>query len=167
MISQLWPEHVAGLKNKRCKILNGLSPFVGCIPFFSVTPRYIVFIHQIADADRTCILQSYTYRIRSISIEDCNIDPDDKSLKFLSNPPPTVSNLRILHCEYKEGTMPLLHLPLSSLLLLDVEFENLHLFQNFLNSFPVFSPTRSKRRLCIGMREVVLPRPTISATGKN
>jgi hypothetical protein len=36
--------------------------------------------------------------------------------------------------------MPLLHLPLPSLIFLDVKFENPHLFQNSVKSFPEFSP---------------------------
>jgi hypothetical protein len=45
-----------------------------------------------------------------------------------------------LHCEYAEKTIPLLHLPLPSLVFLDVKLENPHLFDNFLKSFPKFSP---------------------------
>ena len=49
--------------------------------------------------------------------------------------------------------MPLLHLPLPSLVFLDVKFENPHSFQNSLKSFPKFSPNISTFFIRMGQPE--------------
>ena len=87
------------------------------------------------------ILQSYTHRIRSIRSFKSGLNR--KSIEALSNPPttgPLFPNLCVLRCEYAVKTIPLLHMPLPSLVFLDVKFENPHLFQDSLKSFPKFSP---------------------------
>ncbi|KAF8433869.1 hypothetical protein L210DRAFT_3554750 [Boletus edulis BED1] len=76
--------------------------------------------------------------------------PGDRLI--LSIPPttrPLFPNLRVLQCAYTEITMPLLQLPLPSLVSLHVDFENSQLFQSSLVSFLKFSPNIT--RLCISM----------------
>ncbi|KAF8547953.1 hypothetical protein OG21DRAFT_1449763 [Imleria badia] len=130
--------------------LDDLSPLVECLPEASYQPTRAgeySFSRPLTQTEWD-ILLSYTRRVRSI--EDFNSEPDEKSLKILSNPPTTAllfPNLRTLRCDYTKKTMPLLHLPLPSLLSLDVEFDNLRLFQNSLQSFPKLSP--NIRELCI------------------
>ena len=90
------------------------------------------------------ILQSYTCHIRTILVQDFHTELDEKSIIILLNPPspitvPLFPNLHTLLCKYTEKNMHLLHLPLSSLVLLDVEFKSPHLFQNSLKLFPKFS----------------------------
>ena len=77
---------------------------------------------------------------------------DEEAIKTLSDPPTTgllFPNLRILCCHYTRKTMPLLHLPLPSLVVLRVTFETLHTFQNDLKSFPKFSPDIRSISICI------------------
>ncbi|KAF8555890.1 hypothetical protein OG21DRAFT_1495914 [Imleria badia] len=119
--------------------LDNLSPLVQCLPEAS----YKTFENE-TEWD---ILQSYTLRIRSILALS---GLDKKSLKILSNPPtttPLFPNLRTLYCEYTEKTIPLLHLPLPSVVFLEVQFHDQPLFQNSLELFPNFSP--NIRRLFI------------------
>ncbi|KAF8550073.1 hypothetical protein OG21DRAFT_1488050 [Imleria badia] len=122
--------------------LDDLSPLAQCLPDASrqLSRDKYAFSRPLTQTEWD-ILRSYTRRIQSIQVFDDGLDWESVATFF--NPPTTMPlfpNLRNLSCKYTAKSMPLLHLPLPSLLCLNVEFENPHLFQNSLNSFPHFSP---------------------------
>ncbi|KAF8550765.1 hypothetical protein OG21DRAFT_371973 [Imleria badia] len=132
--------------------LYNLSPLAQCLPEASrklFTGNLYSFSRPLTQTEWD-ILQSYTRRIRSI--DNFHRGLDGISMAALSKPPTTRSlfpNLRHLCCEYTTETMLLLHLPLPSLISLDVEFENPRLFQYSLQSFPAFSPNVRKLSLSV------------------
>ncbi|KAF8436244.1 hypothetical protein L210DRAFT_3452279 [Boletus edulis BED1] len=135
-------------------VIFDLSPLARCLPGAShpLPPANSYSFNRPLMQTDWDILQSYTRRIRSI--QKFKFGLDRKSIKILSNPPtsgPLFPRLRELHCTYTKKTMPLLHLPLPSLVSLYVEFGSLKLFQNSLHSFPRCSPSIGK--LWISMRE--------------
>ena len=159
------------------KDLSDLSPLLRCLPeishqvspgisvripsirpvllmnlfsFFSAIPGSSIRFARSLTQTEWDTLQSYTYRIRSIRISNCELD--EKSLRILSNPPttaPLFPNLHTLRCEYTENTMSLLHLPLPSLISLDVWFKNLRVFRSSLKLFPNFSPNIRTFRMSV------------------
>ncbi|KAF8550082.1 hypothetical protein OG21DRAFT_1514508 [Imleria badia] len=125
------------------KDLDDLSPLAQCLPEAShqlePIPHKVSFTRPLTQIEWD-ILTSYTCRIRSV--QNFNRGLDWESVTTFLNPPTTVPlfpNLRTLRCEYTENIMHLLHLPLPSLVSLDVIFENLLSLQ----SFPKFSPNIS------------------------
>ena len=97
------------------------------------------------------ILRGYTRRIRSLTTDRVN----KESIKILSNPPTTESlfpNLRCLRCAYADGIVPLLHLPLPSLISLDLNFMSVPVIQGYLASSPSFSPDFSTLSITLEQR---------------
>ncbi|KAF8421110.1 hypothetical protein L210DRAFT_3766196 [Boletus edulis BED1] len=136
-------------------VLIDLSPLTRCLPEASHPSRLFPgdrlysFSRSLTQTDWD-ILYGYTRRIQSV--QDFDNELDRESIKILSMPPttrPLFPNLRVLQCAYTEITMPLLQLPLPSLVSLQVDFENSQLFQSSLVSFLKFSPNIT--RLCISM----------------
>lgn len=68
---------------------------------------------------------------------------DKKSIKILSDLPTSgllFANLHTIYCTYSKKSLPLLHLPLPSLVRLDVQVNNPRLFLDSFASFPDFFP---------------------------
>ncbi|KAF8415819.1 hypothetical protein L210DRAFT_3767970 [Boletus edulis BED1] len=137
------------------EVLHNLSPIAQCLPEASHRPLSLdeySFTRPLTQ-DEWDNLRSYTCRIQSIYNFHRGLDWESVSTFLI--PPFAGSlfpNLRSLHCTFTKKSMPLLHLPLPSLVSLDIKFENLHVFQNSLQSFPKFSP--KIRRLCIHVYEL-------------
>ena len=82
---------------------------------------------------------------------------DEKSLRILTTPPttePLFPNLRYLRGEYETKSLHLLHLPLPSLISLDVNFRDPQWFQDSLESLPDFSPDITTLSLRVGWSPV-------------
>ncbi|KAF8550074.1 hypothetical protein OG21DRAFT_1514495 [Imleria badia] len=136
--------------------LDDLSPLAQCLPEASRQSRKYSFSRPLTQTEWN-ILRSYTCRIQSI--QDFNGGLDQKSLTILSNPPTTellFPNLRYLHYKYslRTQTINLLHLPLPSLISLNVNCENPRWFQDSLESFSEFSPNIRKFSLYVGQSDV-------------
>ena len=136
--------------------------------FFLVIPHHGIPIqYQAADADQVGYSSHCIWFIQTFH------RLDEKSLKILSNPPtssPLFPNLQVLHCEYTEKTMPLLHLPLPSLSFLKVLYIP-HSSQNSLGLFPNFSLILGVFAfICFQVKRLHLPQltwnPTISTAGR-
>lgn len=90
------------------------------------------------------IFLSYTRRIRRI--RKYGLDKHQLGEKFvsiLSNPPTSATvfpHLRALYFVYTETAVPLLHLPLPSLVSLDIQFPDASSLQNSVKSLPNFPP---------------------------
>ncbi|KAF8123893.1 hypothetical protein EV363DRAFT_1227965 [Boletus edulis] len=119
------------------RVLPNLSPLARCLPDASYRlPGKITyaFSRPLAQTESD-LLYRYTRRIRSII--DFHHGLDLESVMTFLNPPttrPLFPNLRTLHCTYTKETMPLLHLPLPSLVVVD------------------FSPNIRKLSLFVGRR---------------
>ncbi|KAF8549986.1 hypothetical protein OG21DRAFT_1500086 [Imleria badia] len=128
------------------RTLDDLSALARCLPKTSRRLKcrgYIYTIHRPLTQSEWDILRSYTRRIQSILYFGDGHALDKKSIKILSNPPspgPLFPNLHTMYCTYSKRTMPLLHLPLPSLVYLVVDFKNPDLFLDSSKSFPNFSP---------------------------
>ncbi|KAG6370631.1 hypothetical protein JVT61DRAFT_11259 [Boletus reticuloceps] len=133
--------------------LRNLSPLARCLPDASHRlpgENTYAFSRPLAQTELD-LLYRYTRRIRSI--RDFHYGLDLESVMTFLNPPttrPLFPNLRTLHCAYTKETMPLLHLPLPSLVVLGVSFEDPRSFQESLMSFPTFSPNIRKLSLLVG-----------------
>lgn len=103
------------------------------------------------------ILRSYTRRIRFINF---NHGLDWESVKTFLRLPTTESffpNLRYLDCDHITYTIPLLHLPLPSLISLDFAFvfkKKPHVFEDSLQSFHALAPHIKKLSIRIHQPDV-------------
>ncbi|KAF8546966.1 hypothetical protein OG21DRAFT_1450750 [Imleria badia] len=138
------------------RVLIDMSPLARCLPEASrrVSPRNMYSFSRPLTQTEWDTLQSYTRRIRYI--HDFNNGLDWESVTTFMDPPtiaPFLPNLRTLHCRYTEKTMSLLHLPLPSLVSLNIIFEDPQLFENSLKLFPNFSPNIKKFTIYVRQRE--------------
>ncbi|KAF8133946.1 hypothetical protein EV363DRAFT_1258504 [Boletus edulis] len=144
--------------NALWRVLVDLSPLARCLPEAShrlVLQNMYSFTRPLTKTEWD-VIQSYARRVRSIL--DIHRGLNKESLRTLSDhfsaTGPLFPNLRTLHGLYARKTIPLLHLPLPSLVSLDIKFENLRLFQESFKSFP--NHFRNIRRLVVRVQPLGL-----------
>ncbi|KAF8124697.1 hypothetical protein EV363DRAFT_1402984 [Boletus edulis] len=129
------------------------SPLARCIPeaFYQLPGKKLYSFSRPLTQSEWDILLSYTHRIRIIVDIYNGLDWESVGT-ILFNPPttrPLFPSVQTLHFEYTKETMPLLRLPLQSLVYLDVYFQNQCLLQQSLKSFPNFSNNFRKLRVFV------------------